>query len=196
MFNDFDQYIRHYIPALTDEHLQLIRSKSIARKIRRKQALMLAGEVCRYKIFVLRGLLRAYSVTADGSEYVMKFTAENGWITDPDSYTNQTPSAYNIDAIEASEVMLWSHDDFEALRVAIPGLSAFSERLMTRTIGDTQKRILMNISASTEEKYQHFIATYPDVFRRVPLHMVASYLGVSRETLTRIRQGQAVAAKG
>ena len=196
MFDDFDQYISHYIPTLTDEQIQLIRSKSMAKKVRRKQALLLEGDVCRYKIFVVRGLLRAYSITADGTEYVMKFTAENGWITDPDSYNNQTPSAYNIDAIEASEVILWAHDDFEALRAAIPALSAFSEKLMTRTIGDTQKRVLMNISASAEEKYQHFIITYPDIFRRVPLHMVASYLGVSRETLTRIRHGQTVAAKG
>lgn len=196
MFDDFERYLRQHAPELTSEQIHLIRSKSVVRKVRKRQVLMYEGEVCQYKIFVLRGLLRTYNTAIDGSEYVMKFTAEQGWITDPDSYFNQTPSDLTIDAVEPSDVVLWTRDDFETLRAAIPELNTLSEQLVTRSIGDTQKRILMNISASTEEKYQHFIDTYPDIFRRVPLHMVASYLGVSRETLTRIRQGQAIAAKG
>ncbi|MBD2701239.1 Crp/Fnr family transcriptional regulator [Spirosoma sp. BT702] len=196
MIDDFEQYLRQYIPALSDKQRQLIRSKSVVRKVRRRQMLLHDGEVCQQKILVLRGLLRTYSITADGSEHIMKFSSEHDWITDSDSYFNRTPSELNIDALEASDVVLWSYDDFEALRTAIPEISTFSEKLITKNISVTQKRILMNISATTEEKYQYFIDTYPDIFRRVPLHMVASYLGVSRETLTRIRQGQAVAAKG
>ncbi|GAB3705762.1 Crp/Fnr family transcriptional regulator [Spirosoma flavus] len=154
------------------------------------------GEVCNHKLFVLRGLLRTYNISADGSEHIMKFSSEHEWITDSDSYFNRTPSELNIDALEQSDVVLWSHDDFEALRTAIPEINSFSEKLITKNMGITQKRILMNISASAEEKYQYFIDTYPEIFRRVPLHMVASYLGVSRETLTRIRQGQAIGVKG
>ncbi|UFH57071.1 Crp/Fnr family transcriptional regulator [Spirosoma sp. KNUC1025] len=195
MFDEFERYIRQYEPGLTREQMQLIRSKSVLKKVRRRQVLLHEGEVCQHKIFVLRGLLRTYGTANDGSEYVMKFTPEYEWITDPDSYFNRTPSELNIDAIEASDVVLWSHDDFEALRTVIPEINTLSEKLITQNMGVTQKRILLNISANAEEKYQYFIATYPDILRRVPLHMVASYLGVSRETLTRIRQGQAVAAK-
>ncbi|MBD2756664.1 Crp/Fnr family transcriptional regulator [Spirosoma validum] len=196
MFDDFAQYIRQYAPEITDEQMQLIRSRSALKKVRKRQVLLQEGEVCQYKIFVLRGLLRTYSVAADGSEHIMKFTAEHEWMTDPDSYFNRTPSELNMDAIEASEVVLWTHDDYESLRTAIPEVNTFSEKLITKNIGDTQKRILMNISTNAEAKYQYFINNHPGIFRRVPLHMVASYLGVSRETLTRIRQGQLVATKG
>ena len=90
---------------------------------------------------------------------------------------------------------MFSHDDFEILKQQIPTLGSFSEALITANASLVQKRVLMNISASAEEKYIDFLNTYPDIFHRVPLHMVASYLGVSRETLTRIRQGLAVGAK-
>ncbi|GAB3940563.1 cyclic nucleotide-binding domain-containing protein [Spirosoma harenae] len=196
MFDDFEQYLRQYEPGLTGEQMQLICSKSIIRKVRRRQMLLHEGEVCQQKIFVLRGLLRTYGIAADGSEHIMKFSSEHEWLTDPDSYFNRTPSELNIDALEASDVVLWSHDDFETLRTTIPEINSFSEKMINKSIGVSQKRILLTISASAEVKYQHFIDTYPDIFRRVPLHMVASYLGVSRETLTRIRQGRLVAEKG
>ncbi|MES1219162.1 MAG: Crp/Fnr family transcriptional regulator, partial [Bacteroidota bacterium] len=77
----------------------------------------------------------------------------------------------------------------------IPGLSAFSEMVITTNASLVQKRVLMNISATAEEKYIDFINTFPDIFHRIPLHMVASYLGVSRETLTRVRQGLTVGTK-
>ncbi|MFD2573264.1 Crp/Fnr family transcriptional regulator [Spirosoma soli] len=196
MFEDFMPYLRQHLPMLTAEQIELIRSASVVRKVRRKQRLLQAGEVCQYKMFVIRGLLRTYHITDAGHEYAMKFTAEHGFLTDPESYVHQTPSKLCIDALEPSDVLLWNHDDFENLRIAIPELNALSEHMITHSNIETQKRILLNISSTPEERYLNFMTTYPDIFRRVPLHMVASYLGVSRETLTRIRQGLLVAAKG
>ncbi|GAB3494345.1 Crp/Fnr family transcriptional regulator [Spirosoma knui] len=189
MFEDFIRYLRQQLPTVTAEQIELIRSVTVERKMRRKQYLLQAGEVCQYKIFVIRGLLRTYHITEDGHEYVMKFTTEEGFLTDPESYTHQTPSTFCIDALEPSDVLVWHHDDFEGLRATIPELNSFAEQMISRSSIDAQKRILLNISSTPEERYLHFINTYPDTFRRVPLHMVASYLGVSRETLTRIRQG-------
>lgn len=196
MFEDFKLYLRQRLPMLTTEQIELIRSVSVERKVRRKQRLLQAGEVCQQKIFVIRGLLRTYHVTEEGHEYAMKFTAEEGFLTDPESYIHQTPSRFCMDALEPSDVLMWSHHDFESLRAAIPVLNAFAERMIAQSSIETQKRILLNISSTPEERYLNFMTTYPDIFRRVPLHMVASYLGVSRETLTRIRQGLLVAAKG
>lgn len=153
------------------------------------------GEINRYKIFVLNGLLRNYSVADDGYEYVMRFTDKGGWTTDPESYYNQSPSRFNIDALEASEVIMWNRGDFDMLKQSIPELVAYSEAMITKNMALTQKRVLMNISASAEEKYIDFINSFPNIINRVPLHMIASYLGVSRETLTRIRQNLTVAAK-
>jgi CRP-like cAMP-binding protein len=78
----------------------------------------------------------------------------------------------------------------ETLSEQIPALRNYSEQLKTNTLTSSQERILMNISGTSEEKYQEFVDSYPEVFNRVPLHMVASYLGVSRETLSRIRHAQ------
>jgi len=87
-------------------------------------------------------------------------------------------------------VILWTRENFDELLLVIPALQDLSERLKIDNLHSSQDRILMNISASSEEKYQEFVTAFPDIFRRVPLHMVASYLGVSRETLSRIRHAQ------
>jgi CRP-like cAMP-binding protein len=174
-----------------DEHdLKKIAEQSTLRKMRRRQLLLQEGEVCRYKIFIVKGLLRTYRLKDDGSEYIMKFAPENSWLTDPDSFHRQTPSLFYIDALEETEVVLWTKDNFEHLCATIPALRAYSDKVISRSTSESQQRILMNISYTSEEKYEAFMAAYPDIFRRVPLHMVASYLGVSRETLSRIRHAR------
>ena len=188
MFEIFEQYIRKLMHGLTAEQINLMRSVSVTKKLRKRQMLLQEGEVSRHKIFVAKGLLRNYSIAENGYEYIVRFTDENSWTTDPESYYSGLPSKFYIDAIEPSEVVMFSHEDFEMLKQLIPPMVSFSETVMTKNAGLIQKRVLMNISASAEEKYNDFINTFPNIFNRVPLHMVASYLGVSRETLTRIRQ--------
>lgn len=189
MFENFETYITSKV-SFSEEELQLMRSLSSCKKIRRKQLLLHKGEVCRYKTFVSKGLFRTFSINNDGAEAIMRFTAENEWVVDPESYNDQVPSKYNIEALEDAEVIQWSHDNFEKLVTAIPMLRTFSERLILSSIHSVQNRVLMHISYTAEEKYQDFIDSFPNVFARVPLHMVASYLGVSRETLSRIRHAQ------
>jgi CRP-like cAMP-binding protein len=189
MFENFENYITANAN-LTTEQLRQMRSLAIAKRLRKRQFLMQEGDVCRHKAFVSRGLLKTYRLKDDGTEYIMRFTPENHWAIDHESYNNQTPSKYCIDALEDTEVLLWTKEDFEKLSASIPSLVSFSERLRSSSMDANQERILMNISYTSEEKYEDFINSFPDVFRRVPLHMVASYLGVSRETLSRIRQAR------
>jgi CRP-like cAMP-binding protein len=117
----------------------------------------------------------------------MRFATENWWISDRESYTESTPSKSNIDALEDSEVLLWSKENFDNLIKTIPGLNSFFERLLAKSFNANQNRIYTHISQTAEEKYNDFIRKYPDLFARIPLHMIASYLGVTRETLSRIR---------
>lgn len=189
MFAEFESYIKEQAK-LSDEDLKLIRSMAVERTVRRKQFLLHQGQVCRYKIFVSKGLLRTYRTREDGSEHVIVFSPENWWTTDPESYENLTPALYNIDALEDSEVILWTKNDFVDLFARIPGLKAYSEKLISQNFISSRQRIFSAISSTAEEKYDEFIETYPDIFARVPLHMVASYLGVSRKTLSRIRYTQ------
>jgi CRP-like cAMP-binding protein len=189
MFESFEAYITPKVD-LTKDELRYVCASATVKKVRRRQLLLRDGEVSRHKIFITKGLLRTYRLKDDGTEYIMRFTPENSWCVDHESYNNQVPSKYNIDALEDSEIMLWSKEDFDELTAAIPALRSFSERLKESSYDASTERVLMNISYTAEEKYESFITSFPDIFRRVPLHMVASYLGVSRETLTRIRQGR------
>ncbi len=189
MYEIFERFMLAQV-ALTPDDLQFIRSLSTIKKIRKRQFILREGEVARHKIFVCRGLLRTFSRKDDGTEYTMRFAAENVWTTDHESYYHQIPSKFNIDAIEDTTVVLWTRENFIELVETIPTLRTYVEEVMASSINAIQGRVLGNISYTNEEKYQDFINTYPDVFNRVPLHMVASYLGVSRETLSRIRHAQ------
>lgn len=190
MFDDFKSYIAAKA-GLTEEEIEMMRSLVIIKKIRKKQLLLQEGDICRYKIFVTNGFLRTYRLRDDGIEHIIRFSPENWWSTDQESYNLQIPSKYNIDALEDSEVLLWTKDNFDRLLAEIPALKTFSERLIGKSFEVSLERIFLNISYTVEERYEQFIKSYPDVFKRVPLHMVASYLGVSRETLSRIRHTQA-----
>lgn len=189
MIEQFETYMNAEA-SFTKEELKLICSRATEKKLRRRQFLLHEGEVCRSKTFVVKGLLRVYRTRDDGAEYNMRFALENSWILDPESYRNQAPSKYNIDALEDAEVLVWSMESMEELFDALPAFRAYSEKLRSNSLDAAQNRILMNISYTAEEKYQEFITSFPDLFRRIPLHMVASYLGVSRETLSRIRHAQ------
>lgn len=189
MTETFEAYLTSQ-GGFTQEELRYICSRAIVKKLRRKQLILKEGEICQHKIFVVKGLLKTYRLKDDGTEHILRFSPEGTWTADAQSYTHQTPTKYNIEALENSEIMLWSLHDLHDLFIRIPAFKDYSERLMADTLYASHERILMNISYTSEEKYQDFVTTYPDVFRRVPLHMVASYLGVSRETLSRIRHAQ------
>jgi len=187
MFSVFEAYIHSMQTNLTAHDLVLVRDRVIERKVRRRQLLLKEGEVSRHKIFVAKGLLRMYYVRPDGTEHILRFAPENTWIMDHESYLYDRPSKYTIEALEDSEVLMWSKEELEHLLATVPAFKAFSDKVMVNTLHANHERILMNISYTSEEKYADFVASFPDVFRRVPLHMVAAYLGVSRETLSRIR---------
>jgi len=189
MFEHFETYLQANAD-FTKEELKQICAAATARKLRRRQFILQEGEICRFKIFVSSGLLKTARIKEDGTEYIMRFTAENTWTTDRESLENQTPSKLNIEALEDTELVLFTRAAAHELWQTIPTFRALSDKLIVNHLDASQERIFMNISYTSEEKYHSFITTYPDLFNRVPLHMVASYLGVSRETLSRIRHAQ------
>lgn len=184
--NQFSHYL--YAQAqLTDDDIMRIQTCATPLTVRKRQSLLRAGDVCRHKLFVLSGLLRVYRVSKDGAESVMRFAAENQWAIDHESYTTETPSHCYIEALEDTTLLLWTKEIMDELFAAIPTFRAFSDKLKDESYNKSLQRIYINISHTAEEKYDAFVADNPTVFRRVPLHMVASYLGVTRETLSRIR---------
>ncbi|MBN8851066.1 MAG: cyclic nucleotide-binding protein [Sphingobacteriales bacterium 50-39] len=187
--DEFELYLRAHTH-LDNGDMDQIRSLAIPKTLRRNEFLLHEGEICRYKIFISKGLLRTFGTAADGSEHILQFAPEHSWTLDVESYDRQQPARYNIAAIENSEVLLWPKADFDKLLATIPSLQSFAQQLISRNIYNSGRRILTALSATPEEKYQEFIHSSPDLLARLPLHMIAAYLGISIKTLTRIRQAQ------
>lgn len=189
MFEVFARYLKDNA-GLTDDEIEQVHAHTTERRLRKKQYLLQEGDFSPYNCFVAKGCLRTYNIDKDGNEHTLRFAIENWWTADYESYNSGTPSKNNIDALEDSEIIQIAKKDLDALVKAIPKLAEFYERLTTRSYTASQNRILSIISGTAEERYENFIKSYPDVFNRVPLRMIASYLGVTRETLSRIRGKQ------
>ena len=186
MFETFEKYLKENAD-LTAIEIDAVRAVSIEKKIRKRQYLLQEGDVCHYNCFIVSGCLRLYRVGEDGAEHILRFGVENWWISDQESYNTGNPSKSNIDALENCEVILIDKVSFVHLMMTIPRFRSFIDRLKARSFDASQNRIMINISSTAEKKYQNFMTSFSDIFYRVPLHMIASYLGVSRETLSRIR---------
>lgn len=187
MFENFENYLRKHVE-ISDTDLKLIRAGSVERKMRKWQPILQDGEVWRINCFIASGCLRLYRFDSEGKDHTLRFGVDNWWITDLESYNHGTPSVYNIEALAATNVIIWTKDKWQELMEAIPTLRTFNESLLANSYEASQRRIYSLISCSAEVKYNEFQKTYPNIFNRVPLHMVASYLGISRETLSRIRK--------
>lgn len=172
---------------LTPQELEFMEAHCVSRGLKKKEFLLQEGEVCRFSAFVVSGCLRSYRLDDEGNEHTFKFVIKDWWITDNESYSNGTPAQFNIQALEESELVIVSKESFLLLLEQIPLLKPLVDRLQSNSYNASQQRIYKQISATPEERYQAFVEEYPDIFNRVPLHMVASYLGMSRETLTRVR---------
>ena len=186
MFDTFRKYLEDKI-VLTGQHYKLIESVVSFKKLRKHQYLLQEGDVCRFNMFVCKGFLRLYYLDDKEQEHIIQFAPQNYWTGDRESMDAGLPSKYNIDAIEDSEVMLLKKEDFEMIRKTIPAFNDFVNDTLRKNIAVLQERIHVSISFSAEEKYSNFISKYPSIGNRVPLHMIASYLGISAETLSRVR---------
>ena len=187
MFEIFAKYLQNQIQ-LNDQELDMIQKVCVRRRLRRNQYLLQEGDVWRYNAFITSGCLRTYSVNDKLQEYILNFAIENYWIGDRESLLNGTPSRYNIDAIEDSEVLLISKEDFAVLMKSIPQFQDLVNLIIERSFAASQDRINSSISLNAEEKYATFLIRQPKIANRVPQHMVASYLGITPETLSRIRK--------
>jgi CRP-like cAMP-binding protein len=189
MFEIFHKYLTDKIQ-LSDQDTQLIESVCKLKKLRKKQFLSQEGEVWHYNAFICRGLVKTFSIAENGSEHIINFAPENYWTGDRESLLNGTPSHLNIDAIEPTELILIDKPDFDKLCAEIPQLNQMVNQIIQKSFIVSQNRILANISFTAEEKYQNFLEKYPHIVNRIPQHMIASYIGITPETLTRLRKNR------
>jgi CRP-like cAMP-binding protein len=187
LFEKFDEKIK-----LTPEEKEKSKSFFLPKKLRKKQYLVQEGDPAKYVAFVEKGMLRSYTIDDKGVEHIMQFAFEGWWITDHFSFLTGEPSVYHIDALEDSELLLLTKTAEEQLMESIPKLERYFRILLQNNIIATQRRLVSSLSHTAEEKYNQLIESCPTIPQRVPQHMMASYLGITPETLSRIRKQKAI----
>ncbi|MEP6617397.1 MAG: Crp/Fnr family transcriptional regulator, partial [Ginsengibacter sp.] len=160
----------------------------IARKIKKETLLLKQGAVCSQVFFTSKGLLRAYTLDSALKEHVIQFGPEDSWVADRNSFYFNEPSMFFVDAIEDSEVIYIGQEFYIQADKLIPGFNAFNVMALHNSIRFMQRRINLLLSATAEQRYIDFIELYPNLTLRVPQWMIASYLGITPESLSRVRK--------
>lgn len=168
--------------------LESIKRFFMPKKIRKRQYLLNAGDVCQYITFVEKGLLRSFTIDDRAHEHVMQFAAEGWWISDINSLLTGEEAVYNIEALEDSELFLLSNGAMDDMMQQFPAMERYFRLLMQRNNISLQRRIISSLSYSAEQKYTKLMAELPDIISRAPQQYIASYLGITPETLSRIRR--------
>ena len=187
MFDVLQSYFERSF-ALTEKDIELIHSIFIHRHLKKGEFLVREGEVAKHGAFVAKGFLRSYVIDNKGKEHIMQFAPENWWISDKDALTGNKPSTFFIDAIEDSDLFLTDLQGHMTLIKNLPGYALSFQKGMQKRNAAKDHRIVNSLTATAEERYLDFLDTYPGIAQRVPQHMLASYLGLSPETLSRVRK--------
>jgi CRP-like cAMP-binding protein len=183
----FEQFIKSGTD-LEEKLIVFLLSKVVRKNVARHEIILRPGEVCRQSFFVESGLFRYYSVDDKGKEHVIQFAPEGWFLSDRSSMFFGEPSEFFIEALEDSEIVLFDQKLFDEISAANFAFAAFNNRLLHNHIRQLQRRINLLIGASAEQRYLNFISIYPNLLLRVSQHMIASYLGITPESLSRVRK--------
>ena len=186
MYELFFQKFNEKVPLTQDEEA-FIKQYLTPKKLRKKQYLLQEGDVCKYSTFVEKGALRAYVLDEKGDEHITAFALEGWSISDIPSFMKQEPATLNIDALEDCELVLTNKAAHEELLLKMPKYETYMRIMVTNAYMALQQRMTSMISLSLEERYIAFTQSSQGILQRVPQHMVASFMGLSRETLSRVR---------
>jgi len=186
----YDRYFQEFNKRvlLAEEEQEFIKNYLTVKKIRKRQYLLQEGDVCKFVAFVEKGAMRLYRVNEDGTEHIVVFALDGSFVTDLYSFLTNEPSTYNIDAIEESELVIITKSASDELRQQSRKYHEFAFQATSEAYIQLEKRVTSTISLSLEERYKELTAHYPDIIQRVPQHMIASYMGLNPETLSRVRK--------
>lgn len=172
---------------ISEEEFSYAKTLFVPKKLRKKRFLFGEGDICKYTIFVEKGLLRSFTVDDKGAEHILQFSMEGWWSADLYSFLTGEPSPYYVEALEDSELLMISKPSWDLLLKEVPAFERYFRILIQNNLITTQRRLIGSFSETAEEKYNKLLREFPDIIQRVPQHMIASYIGITRETLSRIR---------
>ncbi|WP_338733947.1 Crp/Fnr family transcriptional regulator [Mangrovimonas cancribranchiae] len=187
MYQNIEKHITNYVKASAND-LQVFTSKLTAVNIKKKAFLLEPDTFIHNEYFVEKGCLIAYYLDTKGNKHIVQFAIENWWIGDFDAYFNNTPSKLYIQAIEDASLLALSKKQFNQLLLEAPIFERYFRTLVTNAFIAQRKRILSTLHNSVKERYQEFKVLYPTIQDRVPNYHIANYLGMSPESLSRVRK--------
>ncbi|MDR0223768.1 MAG: Crp/Fnr family transcriptional regulator [Myroides odoratus] len=172
---------------LTPTEKEQISSFFRVKKLRKRQFLLQEEDVCKDFAFVSQGLLKSYVLDEKGNENINLFGWEGWWIADFQSFLFQTPATLAIEAIEDCELLLLSRVNYDQMLEEVPVMERYFRLVYERSLATKDQRLVTAQTYSAEEKYIHLIQTYPELMQRIPQSLLASFLGLTPETFSRIK---------
>jgi CRP-like cAMP-binding protein len=187
MFDTLLAYFQQRV-TLTADEISMLESAFIPMHLEKGEFLLREGEIAKWGAFVAKGCLRSYVIDNKGKEHIIQFAPENWWLSDTNSMLQKTPTLFFMDALEPTDLLLLDVPSHQKLIQSIPGYAASFQAGFQKHAASKDRRIIATLTADAEERFQNFLDVYPTIAQRVPQHMLASYLGVTPETLSRIRK--------
>ena len=183
------EYIKRYVN-ISQSEIDLFNLYLKPKTLKKKEFLLKARQTCKSRYFITKGCVRLYYIDDKGNEQITHFGIENWWITDYESLINKTPSKLFIQATENTEILELPQITFEELCFKLPKIEKLFRKIMEKTYIASQKRLEYMFSQSGEEMFNHFITSNPEFTQRVPQYMIASYLGMTPEFISKIKKNK------
>ncbi len=190
----FESLEKHIV--LTPDDKALICDSIRERKVKKNQFVVHEGAVQKCTNFLNKGSMRTYFIDSSGQEHIVQFAIEGWWISDLQSFILQIPATFHVQAIEDCELLELPFENLEILYEKIPKMERYFRIITQRAFIAFQQRIVQNISMSAEERYMAFRTKYPQIELRIPQRLIASYLGISAEFLSKIKGRLTLRDKG
>lgn len=174
------------IVTLSDDEFEWVSEHFQERRFRKHQVIIHEGDYVKYDYYVASGLMKSAHISSEGKEHIIQFAMEDWWITDPEAFHNGTKATMTVDCLEDTRVFALTLENKEKLCRELQKMEYFFLKKTTAGYIALQKRIRCFISNTATDRYHNLVTQYPGLIRRVPKSMIASYLGVTRETLSRL----------
>jgi len=178
-------HIEQIVP-LTDEEFAFVFSHFTVQKFKKREFLFKQGDSVKYAYFVVSGLLMLLYNEESGKQHIVSFAMEDWWETDFLAYHRQAKATMALQCLEATEVLCLSRENYQKVCAGLQKIEHFFLRKANAGHIGSQQRILSFLTANAQERYEQLLKRYPALSQRVPKALLASYLGVSRETLSRL----------
>jgi CRP-like cAMP-binding protein len=185
-FQPLIDYINRIVQ-LSDEEIDILLGHISYRKMLKGQYFLQQGDICKYSGFLTSGCTKTFYVDDEGQEHIVMFSVEDWWTSDMGSFIEQKPADYNVQCLENTSLIQFTYDQQQKLLQHIPKLERFFRIIIERAFVASQKRIIRNLSMSAKDRYIFFRNEYPHIEQRIPQYLIASYLGITKEFLSKIK---------